>query len=424
MSLLEKKVFRVHLFALIGAVTVTSIPFPAHADLIRESAIYPNTSDNFYEARTRLWISDKCRHVKGIIVFLGGTDSDNRTNFTNRNDWRQLAENSNFALLGCYFRGDGEPYENASRGSGMALLRMLDDLSTTTKHPELRSAPLILIGYSSGAMFTYNFGCWMPSRVGGFISVKSGPIDVSKASAAYFIPALFIVGEGDEVGRRRAVLDAVEQRGSSARWALAVQPYSGHEWNSITDNFVRAYAAELCRLKSSLSSGVIRNLSRPATSSITRMDSMWVPNEKAAGLWEDFTKAGSLEALLHACDVENASPKQSLAKLDTPIHVKTKSPLTAKPPSLYLGVLPRNSNVEREIDLSWPAGFGQRITAIRSSKPDFAKAEVVGSTSSPARIRCKFTGKPLGNQSGAFDVVLDDNKTKHTRIIFIAWVSK
>jgi len=396
----------------------------AQAEVIKESAIDPNTSDNFYEARTRLWISDQCHHVKGIIVFLGGTDSDGR-GFADKFDWQKIAKNSDYALLGCYFRGDGEPYENASKGSGMALLRMLEDLSATTNRPELRSIPLILIGYSSGAMFTYNFACWMSSRVGGIISVKSGPIDVSKASAAYSVPALFIVGEGDETGRRRPILEAIAKRSSVARWALALQPSSGHEWNSITDNFVRAYVAELSQLKLSSSAGVSRSLSCPvATSSTAQMDSMWFPNGKTAVLWETFTKAGSLKELFHACDIEDASPKKSLGRLDKTTHVKTKSPLTANPSGLYLGVLPRNSNVEREINLSWPASFGLRITAIRSSKPDFASAEVVGSASSPSRIRCKFTGRPLGNQSGAFDVVLDDNETKHSRIIFIGWVSK
>ena len=149
--------------------------------LTAEAAVVPRSTDNFYEARACLWLPDESAQPDGILVLLKGTDSDAR-NLAESEEWQRIARQRNLAILGCHFRGDGEPYEQAEGGSGAALLAMIDQLAETLEKPELARIPLHVVGHSSGAMFAYNFTCWRPDRVGSFVSVKSGPISPKSSS--------------------------------------------------------------------------------------------------------------------------------------------------------------------------------------------------------------------------------------------------
>lgn len=109
-----------------------------------EADVQPKETDNFYEARARLWIPSGAGKVEAVLVLLNGTDSDARP-AVSQPDWQAFAKKQNLALLGCYFRGDGEPYENASGGSGGALLQMVRILAEESGHHELFSSPLLFI---------------------------------------------------------------------------------------------------------------------------------------------------------------------------------------------------------------------------------------------------------------------------------------
>jgi pimeloyl-ACP methyl ester carboxylesterase len=233
--------------SLFGLLLTGTYAISAHetGDIVAEAAVEPRESDNFYEARSRVWISDQTSRVRGILVLLRGTDSDARGQVS-KEDWQQLARLEGLALLGCYFRGDGEPYEDASQGSGEALLRMVDHFAEVTGHQELKDAPLLFIGHSAGAMFAYNFACWRPEKTAAFVSVKTGPIAPTENGRASRVPGLFILGEHDLPGRNRSALDAFGARNSNgSRWALAVEPGKGHEWTPADSELIRMYLSEI-----------------------------------------------------------------------------------------------------------------------------------------------------------------------------------
>jgi pimeloyl-ACP methyl ester carboxylesterase len=288
-------------------------------DIIADATVDPSETDNFYEARTRLWISGQTQDVRGILVVLGGTDSDTRGRVAQK-QWQGLAQENNLALLGCYFRGDGEPYEDASKGSGEALLKMIDQFAESTGLESLKTSPLVIVGHSSGAMFGYNFACWKPERTAAFIAVKTGPILPAQDSHVAAVPALFIVGNHDEGSRVSSAANVFAWgRKFSSRWALAVEPNAGHEWTPAISNLISIYlkdvlsAVEIANNRGSRaaeSMGYYCNLQSPLdTSSANKeaLDTVWLPGRNSAEAWRKFTTNASLKVLA-ARPVEVSSP--------------------------------------------------------------------------------------------------------------------
>lgn len=272
-----------------------------------EVNVPPKETDNFYEARARLWIPNNASKIKinAVLVLLNGTDSDARSSVS-KPEWQALAREHNLALLGCYFRGDGEPYENAAGGSGEALLRMLRIVADESRLPGLSDSPLLIIGHSAGAMFAYNFTCWRPETVLAFVSLKSGPILPAKNLKATGVPGLFIVGESDLVSRVRSTATAyLKTPGEERFWAFALEPQGGHGSSDAIRFLIRTYLEDILslakdkflpgRIRNPKSRGVVRQLRDPSQLSKFTYSSVkeeaWLPGSASDSAWQKFVQA-------------------------------------------------------------------------------------------------------------------------------------
>lgn len=273
-----------------------------------DTQITPGETDNFYEACVRLCIPKSVKRIAATVVFLNGTDSDARS-IVSQPEWQAFAAKNNLALVGCYFRGDGEPYESAAAGSGEALLQMVRRLSEQTKRPDLRAAQLIFIGHSSGAMFAYNFTTWKPESVLAFVSIKSGPISPSDNVEAAKIPGLFIVGEHDLEGRVRSVAKAyLSMAEGDRKWAIAMEPGGGHGSSEKIRDLTRVYIEDILSL-SKLGKlplkhddvgeyGAALHLVNPVRSvelfNSSTPEFAWLPGRASVRMWQEFVKPISL----------------------------------------------------------------------------------------------------------------------------------
>jgi len=103
------------------------------------------------------------------------------------------------------------------------------------------------------------------------------------------------------------------------------------------------------------------------------------------------------------------------------VYVKIISDYTARPSSLYLGILPRDSITEMSIAIISDLGLPLKVAQVSSSRPDFASVRETGT----GQLLCRFDGSQgLGNQSGQFDVVLAGTPQRKIKVPFIAWISK
>jgi len=190
---------------------------------------------NYEAAAFRLWISDRCSVPDGILVLVPGSNSDGRSEVNNE-DWQHFAEETNLAMLACYFVDKPhempaiEYYVNAKNGSGDALLEAVTSFSKKLNQPNLNHLPLLMFGMSAGGQFNYEFANWRPDRVMAFVVNKGGVYYTALApKATREIPGLFITGEKDILYRTNIVKGIFSiNRRFGARWTYAHDPVNGH----------------------------------------------------------------------------------------------------------------------------------------------------------------------------------------------------
>jgi pimeloyl-ACP methyl ester carboxylesterase len=207
---------------------------------------------NYDKAEFRLWIPDKPKTLRGILVLVQGSNTDVRSwvqasgwkeflQFVKLNAsesfWHDLAQRNGFGLLGCNFTDKPhedmfiEEYANVRKGSGQALLKALKEFATLSGHTEVADAPLALWGISAGGQFNYEFTCWRPDRVIAFVLNKGGIYYTALASqAARMVPGILFIGEKDSQFRNDVINGIFTMnRRAGAHWALVVEPGAVHE---------------------------------------------------------------------------------------------------------------------------------------------------------------------------------------------------
>jgi pimeloyl-ACP methyl ester carboxylesterase len=220
-------------FTLLFQIIIISSNMVIHAKIINDSI---PSGKNFDKANFRLWYPDDCKILSGIIVLMPGSNGDGR-GLTDDIFWQTLAMKYNFALLGCYYTDyqhedmDIETYASAKSGSGQALLDVISLFADKSGHTELTDSPLFLWGHSAGGQFNYEFVCWRPERVIGFVVNKGGFYYTGLASKqARNVPGIFFTGEKDLESRKDIVKGLFSMnRRVGALWAFAEEPGAGHE---------------------------------------------------------------------------------------------------------------------------------------------------------------------------------------------------
>jgi len=192
---------------------------------------------NYEKAAFRLWYSDDIETIHGILVIVPGSNGDGRIQISDT-IWQLFAQKHGLAILACYYKdyesSDSfiERYVNVSQGSGQALLKVIRKFSRTSGHHELENSPLLLWGASAGGQFNYEFACWCPEKVIGFIVNKGGIYYTALApKATRSVPGIFFIGEKDLEARNDIIKGLFSMnRRAGALWIYAPEPGVAHEF--------------------------------------------------------------------------------------------------------------------------------------------------------------------------------------------------
>ena len=263
---------------------------------------------NYATASFRLWYPQGIDRIKGIVVLLTGSNGDGRGDVTSSR-WQQLANTEKLALLGCFFQDYDqslidELYTQAVMGSGQSLLDAITKLSVQTGRCDLAGAPLLLWGFSAGGEFTYDFACFAPDRVIGFVVNKGGFYHPVPATPdAMKIPALMFIG-GQDLQRRIDAINTAftDGRTVGAPWALTVERPLAHDVGDSINLALPFFHAILpLRLPTSgagplraidQSKGYVGDLdalmisAATATSPANLSRTAWLPDQATATLWK------------------------------------------------------------------------------------------------------------------------------------------
>jgi dienelactone hydrolase len=300
-----------------------------------EEQIQPKSGDNFTEARFRLWLPEKVQRVQGVFVLVPGYQGDG-LNLIDEPRWQELAAKWNFGVLGCTLRDGKGNYYLADKGTGRALLEALAKLAADTDHPELKDSPLAMWGHSAGGQFNYNFTSWLPERVIAFVAVKGAYYQATPDARSRSVPALFFIGEKDEVLRIKNITAVFQtNRRQGAVWCVAVEPNQGHGIGRTLDLALPFFDAVIplrmdpkkpTRLRSVNDTAVW--LGNPSSNEVAAManysqprsEAVWLPNEATALKWKEFVGQKPLAATDSTTSVPasaSAAPKLTPALIAT-----------------------------------------------------------------------------------------------------------
>ncbi|MCE9588052.1 MAG: hypothetical protein K8R57_07035 [Verrucomicrobia bacterium] len=182
-----------------------------------------------HQMSLRCYIPDGQLHTRALFVLVPGLNGDGRGLALDK-EWQSLAQRTGCALIALLNRGNQNGiYYEVNHWSGELFLKGLAELSRTSGHPELNSAPLGFWGHSAGGQWNYNFACWKPERTFAFIANKGGYYNGSATPAVRSIPALWMAGEKDtdlRIGNITSLY--AENRRRGALWGLLIEPGVDH----------------------------------------------------------------------------------------------------------------------------------------------------------------------------------------------------
>ena len=257
---------------------------------------------NFDKAIFRVWIPSGISSVRAVLVLTPGSNGDGRDAVSDT-VWQAFATSHQLALVASQLTDKPheqnfiESYVEVAKGSGQALLDALAQFATTTKHPELATAPLLLWGMSAGGQFNYEFTAWKPERVMAFV-VNKGGIYYSALvpAAARRVPGMLFVGGKDLEFRTNTIvgLFAVNRR-AGALWALAEEPSAAHIVGRSRD-VALVFFDEVLRLRGAAmsalteSSGYLGDLKAHTVAplganKVPGYPTAWLPSERVANMW-------------------------------------------------------------------------------------------------------------------------------------------
>jgi predicted esterase len=266
---------------------------------IFDYSVVPRPHENFCEAGFRFVVPDTVSHPNAIVVFIPGTDGDGRGAVTNAT-FLSISEACHAALIGCHFRGEGLGYDDPSGGSGRALDEAISHFADVAQEPKLTQIPLLLIGYSQGGMFTFNYICWRPERVKAFAALKAIFPKLQPTAAAFSLPGLLAAGQADEPGRIRAIAQAfLGATGKHSEWAFLLERGVGHDLDPKSIGMAGDLFEAVCQ-EASAERPVYLNAETGNSETVdsTAAGRCWFPNQNVASTWKALHQLIPLQKLI------------------------------------------------------------------------------------------------------------------------------
>ena len=297
---------------------------PLHAETWQVD-IDPRPQDYFEHVSYRLWLPDGLATVRGILVLHHGCGVTGGLLHTSDVQYRALATKWHMALLAAAeWQSDKncQYWVRIERGSSDAFLAALSQLAAKSGHPEIGTVPWALWGHSGGGAWVTAMTARFPERViaafarsGAFAPpddvIGPGPMTLKVSDAMRRVPIMFCYGAKEEAAGHVMMHFMAHLRevynlgGPSSRWALAIDPITGHENGDtryLTFRFFDTIFAQTPALGGETSplawQGDPRSLDIAPAGRLSKPSGdvalAWLPNEALARAWQEFCRTGEI----------------------------------------------------------------------------------------------------------------------------------
>lgn len=165
--------------------------------------------------QARLWMPADLETVRGLLIVSNPGGGDSR-------DWYRFVWYREFLHLN-HFAFVGVQGSNSHADSIPPLLHAIDQWAEETGHPELRNAPFVATGFSSGGGYSSRLLVTLPERVigVGIVSSRIKLTDVVVRPELLAVPGLVVGGELENLGQvvEVEVLNVYRPQGALYGWA-------------------------------------------------------------------------------------------------------------------------------------------------------------------------------------------------------------
>ena len=207
--------------------------------VVFQTSVAPQADEDLAsDCRYEITLTNSSRTVRGVwVIFDRGRDM---LRYYGDPDVQAFAERHDLALLLAFHCGakspdaGGDMNVDPSKGIGRALFSALTQFAQSSRHAELASAKVILLGFSGAGSLAGRFPVYAPDRVLAVIAANPGhnplgvdTIDLSRKTAA--VPQLILAGSADAItGTQRPYAYFRKYFDQGAPWTFVLQNETPH----------------------------------------------------------------------------------------------------------------------------------------------------------------------------------------------------
>lgn len=137
-----------------------------------------------------LWLPDGVKRVRALFLF---TTYGCWNNFATDPQIRDLARDLQCGIVLSEFY----PLVDKNAKDATQMLTILQTLATRSGHPEVANAPLFIFSHSNSTPGMAKFASLVPTRIAGWVAMKSAQGEQFEQPELYRIPGMVISGEED-----------------------------------------------------------------------------------------------------------------------------------------------------------------------------------------------------------------------------------
>jgi hypothetical protein len=227
----------VHTSSIVWLLGQSAIAAPG---VVYQTSVAPQSNEDVASpCRYEITLLDPSRTIRGVwVIFDRGRDM---LRYYGDPDVQAFAQRHDLALMfpfHCAAKSaamNGDMNVDPSNGLGRALFLALEQFAKSSRHPELASAKVVLLGFSGTGSLVARFPEYAPDRVLAVIAGDPGHFDplgidtITLSAKATAIPQLILAGSDDAVsGTERPYAYFRKYFDQGAPWTFIVQNGTPH----------------------------------------------------------------------------------------------------------------------------------------------------------------------------------------------------
>lgn len=272
----------------------------------------------FDSARYTIFIPEGISRLQATFIHQHGCTMEGRGAATAYDlQYQAFAKKWKLAIVGPDLyaaKGNCHDWRNVSSGSGLALIKTLQEIGAVSGHPELAQIPWLLWGHSGGGYWTLSMLSKYPERIMAVFGYSPAFEPGTYPSAALKVPVMMRHGGeiGDACCWQTSIREFGKLRSSGGLVSIAYTPYQSHNYSFVRYMAIPFFEAVLRQRlpvtaggtytgmkgmdekKAWLADTASGNIYKAAVYPGKRNAAAWLPDSLTAVKWREYIITGTI----------------------------------------------------------------------------------------------------------------------------------